>query len=291
MFDIEFNFMEEYITGERWFEFSDVILESGWILKWDENGNETHRSTFQRRDGLEKIEKQKCVIFCKMDYVSEIFPLVVNSKYNHVLITTNCDFTLDEKFYSLKPENIKAWFGSNVDIYRKDLISIPLGLQRIYGGGISFDMTVIDKQLQKEKSINNLLYMCHKTSNNTSKREEITNYLSGKSYVTYKYGIPFAEYIQDVYNHSFVLAPDGNGIDTHRVWEALYLGSIPIVQRSYLTEHFSQSLSMLIVDNPEELTEDYLKEKLEYFKTQKYNFDALKLNYWKKIILNIRDNI
>lgn len=285
------NFLNEYITGERWFEFSDVIAESGWILKWDEHGNETHRSTFQRRVGLENIEKQKCVIFCKMDYVSEIFPLVMKSNYNHVLITSNCDFTLDDTFYSLKPTNIKAWLGSNVNMYRRDLIPIPLALQRVHGGGISFDMTVIDKQLQKEKNINNLVYMCHKINNNKSKREEITNVLTDKSYVTHKYGIPFTEYVEDIYNHHFVLAPEGNGIDCHRTWEALYLGSIPIVQRSYLTEYFSKILPMVIVDDPEDLTEEYLMKKLEYFKNQQYSFDVLKLSYWKNLILNIRDNI
>ena len=27
-----------------------------------------------------------------------------------------------------------------------------------------------------------------------------------------------------------VAAPRGNGLDTHRLWEALYLGCVPIVQ-------------------------------------------------------------
>jgi hypothetical protein len=30
----------------------------------------------------------------------------------------------------------------------------------------------------------------------------------------------------------FVVCPRGNGLDTHRVWEALYLGSIPIIKKS-----------------------------------------------------------
>ena len=30
----------------------------------------------------------------------------------------------------------------------------------------------------------------------------------------------------------FVVCPRGNGLDTHRVWEALYLGAIPIVKKS-----------------------------------------------------------
>ena len=38
------------------------------------------------------------------------------------------------------------------------------------------------------------------------------------------------EYERDLLTSNFVLCPEGNGIDTHRVWEALYSGSIPIVR-------------------------------------------------------------
>jgi hypothetical protein len=31
----------------------------------------------------------------------------------------------------------------------------------------------------------------------------------------------------------YVLSPSGNGIDCHRTWEALFLGSIPVVRREF----------------------------------------------------------
>ena len=34
-------------------------------------------------------------------------------------------------------------------------------------------------------------------------------------------------------NFAFELSPQGNGVDAHRTWEALLLGTIPIVRRSF----------------------------------------------------------
>ena len=44
------------------------------------------------------------------------------------------------------------------------------------------------------------------------------------------YGLPLSEYYQSVIRSRFVLCPSGMGLDTHRLWETLILGSIPIVE-------------------------------------------------------------
>ena len=47
---------------------------------------------------------------------------------------------------------------------------------------------------------------------------------------------PFAEYLKDLRASYLCLSPAGDGIDTHRTWESLYLGTVPVVTRSVLTE-------------------------------------------------------
>ena len=36
------------------------------------------------------------------------------------------------------------------------------------------------------------------------------------------------EYLRTLGQHRFVLSPRGNGLDAHRTWEALMVGTIPI---------------------------------------------------------------
>jgi hypothetical protein len=40
---------------------------------------------------------------------------------------------------------------------------------------------------------------------------------------------PFTMYLDELGSHEYCLCVRGNGIDTHRLWEALYLGVVPII--------------------------------------------------------------
>lgn len=48
-----------------------------------------------------------------------------------------------------------------------------------------------------------------------------------------------ADYLEKLGRHRFSLAPPGNGLDTHRAWESLYLGTLPLVQDSPVTRAFA----------------------------------------------------
>lgn len=68
--------------------------------------------------------------------------------------------------------------------------------------------------------------------------------------------------------HRFVISPPGNGLDTHGTWEALLCGCIPIVPRSDLDPVF-ENLPVWLVDSWDEVTDESLREKDEYFKNRK----------------------
>jgi hypothetical protein len=88
-------------------------------------------------------------------------------------------------------------------------------------------------------------------------------------------------------SYSFVASPPGNGLDTHRTWEAMYLGCVPIVLRSYMTEYFEKlGLPIWIVDSYSELEsldEHYLVKRYEELEFR-FDNEALQFNYWEKII-------
>ena len=60
---------------------------------------------------------------------------------------------------------------------------------------------------------------------------------------------------------AFEVAPQGNGIDTHRVWEALILQTIPIVTSSSLAPLYA-SFPVLILDSWSELEEQGAMDRL-----------------------------
>ena len=65
--------------------------------------------------------------------------------------------------------------------------------------------------------------------------------------------------------YSFVASPPGNGLDCHRTWEAMYLGCVPIVLRSHMTQSYEAlGLPVWLIDSFDELrdlTEEQLQAK------------------------------
>jgi hypothetical protein len=90
--------------------------------------------------------------------------------------------------------------------------------------------------------------------------------------------------------YAFVASPPGNGLDTHRTWEAMYQGCVPVLLRCYLSDSYSNlGLPVWVVDSYGELanlSEEQLKEK--YLQLQpRFSSEALWFDFWKNRIMNI----
>ena len=82
---------------------------------------------------------------------------------------------------------------------------------------------------------------------------------------------------------AFVLSPYGNGMDCHRTWEAIILGSIPIIKSKEFKLLFDD-LPVLNVEKFTDINQKLLDDTIEKFKDRTFNYDKLTLDYWKKII-------
>ena len=91
---------------------------------------------------------------------------------------------------------------------------------------------------------------------------------------------------------AFTLSPAGAGLDCHRTWEALLLGSIPVVLRSPLDELFTR-LPVVIVDDWSEVTPARLRSELDRIARTSFEFSQLELGYWTARIqsLPIREGL
>lgn len=81
--------------------------------------------------------------------------------------------------------------------------------------------------------------------------------------------------------YSFVLSPYGNGMDCHRHWEALILGSILIIKSKEFIKMF-EDLPVLIVNDWREINQKLLDNTIELFKNKTFHYDKLTLEYWKQ---------
>jgi len=94
------------------------------------------------------------------------------------------------------------------------------------------------------------------------------------------------KYLEEIRSSKFVFCPRGNGIDTHRLWETLYMGSIPIVKYEN-THHLFTDLPILFVKDWTEVNQKLLDEKYDEIINKEWNLNKLKLSFWEDFIKKI----
>jgi hypothetical protein len=84
--------------------------------------------------------------------------------------------------------------------------------------------------------------------------------------------------------YSYVAAVRGNGVDTHRLWESLYRGSIPVIKRDLWANSLIQyNLPISLVDDWDEINlSSIISQAPIDFDPQ--STPALWWPYWKALI-------
>jgi len=93
-----------------------------------------------------------------------------------------------------------------------------------------------------------------------------------------------AEVWENMATHQFVISPPGNGIDCHRTWEAIALGSIPIVSKRLSSLYADNGFPVVTVGDNEwaELGSKHGQKRLKEAaaKAPKVMPPAMYLEYW-----------
>lgn len=78
--------------------------------------------------------------------------------------------------------------------------------------------------------------------------------------------------------YRYCVCPEGNGYDTHRLWEALYLKVVPIVKRSpFITcLQRSMNLPMVVLERWEDLNPSALNYQAQWHDTEDIRFTVLR---------------
>ena len=196
---------------------------------------------------------------------------------NYILVTHNSDKSNFEQYAQyLDDKTITAWFGVNLTLEHAKTFVIPIGLANKYW---KHGNTQVIKENSKQNKKDILLYMNIAINTNIKKRQVVFNIFSKKPFCHNAKRKPFSGFIQELSRSKFVLSPEGNGIDCHRTWEALYLGAIPVITHSKIDPVF-KNLPVLIIDNWNQITQEYLERKYLEIKSKKYKMEKLYADYW-----------
>ncbi len=184
------------------------------------------------------------------------------------------------------PSNIKYWFAQNCDVVDDRLIPIPIGIENDEWTGPQKKKEIIISLTNVEIKKPGLAYLNVNRATNYE-RPQIYHLFEDEPWCMteyYKNGDNYTRYARMLRSHKFTFCPEGNGMSTHRPWEALYLGSFPIVRRRVFTTEFAKQLPFLVIDDWKQVTKEFLDRKYEEFSKRKWNYEALKMSWWENLI-------
>ena len=129
---------------------------------------------------------------------------------------------------------------------------------------------IIDEERDK------LLYINLNIKTNPYQRSSIKYLVESqtKNY-TSEGNVSIKKYCEQLQKHIFCLCVPGNGKDTHRVWESIFFGCIPIVEKSPMNDFFSTMFPMLVVDKWSQIDDAFLITEYDKIKNKIWKYDLL----------------
>ena len=178
----------------------------------------------------------------------------------------------------LQIKSITCIYTQNLSIPPHDKLKpLPIGIANsMWAHGNIYKWTLgLQMPLPKKT---HLVYFYFDVNTNVHKRQSCFDIARSKG-VEVQPKRSLSEYIQMLSTCKFAICPEGNGIDTHRFWECLYLKVIPICPRNVVTEYYSKLFPVILLNTWDELN---VEEIGSFYDTCDWsNYDKLfDIRYW-----------
>lgn len=253
IFDIKLN---DIISGDKVIELCDLVIATHQIVDFHKNidkfisvdkiilikdfNNINYKSLSQI---VKKIGKKQIKLFIYTHLFKVLFNIgffdKIDPSYEYILYLHNSDHGFDDSYKTLltKPY-IKFVYAQNINIdydnYNAKTQLLPIGLANsMWPHGDMIELYEVMKNTYLYEKTKNIYININ--PNTYGYRLNVLNKLKEFNYELSS-SKPYKEYLNELSQHYFCLCVRGNGIDTHRFWEALYLGVIPVIINNEETE-------------------------------------------------------
>jgi hypothetical protein len=191
-----------------------------------------------RKNSKKEIVDAKS-IFCsseKLEQMLDEFGDVINAK---VLVLGNSDRDFFEVRSSF-PESVKVVYLQNSHISDGFFQTLPIGIENLRHGRNGL-LNLFRNPVPNRKVAEKILVGPFSPTH--SERMELISWRQIKDErLHFQSEFLTPKTLADLaYSFKYIACPRGNGTDTHRFWEALYRGSIPVVKKS----RWAQSIAEL----------------------------------------------
>ncbi len=244
----------ERISGEKVQERCDYFIGTEYDINYNPYVKEKLLNKWIQADKdytqAKKIFCYTHLLHCNLKQVLDILSKIV------------VDFDIyfgnsDANFYQVhfnelkKIPNLKKVYSQNNTIIDPQVITLPIGLanrQWPHGKQEYLDIPIC-------KSENVFLNFSLDTNPTRKKCKEIL-VSKGLKWIPNN---NYQDYLKILSKHYFCICVEGNGLDTHRFWECLYLKTVPIVLKNDWTRTMEGKVPMILLDSWDSLNVDNLE--------------------------------
>jgi len=197
------------------------------------------------------------LLFCytyHLNYFPHLINLLQKCANPFVLILHNSDEALTQgHVYHLfrNVPKLRHIASQNSEVIHERVLNLPIGIANSMWphGNIQILQTVMQEGIKKDKNV----YFYFNCDTAPAIRNHCRRVVEAKGVPWSGPGKLFTDYLRLLAKHRWCICPEGNGHDTHRLWECLYLGVMPIVLRTPFSEALSRDYPMVMLDRWEDL--------------------------------------
>jgi hypothetical protein len=292
----------EIVTGERLQALADVILLPGMLAFHHrdlQRGSAevikfvSHRELDQRK--LDRVAASRSIFVYTeaIDLFQEhVWPRLTGSDY--VLITHNSDHEVGREqlpWVEHAGERLAHWFAQNLVVEHPKISPLPIGLANRRWPHGNVELLCQAAMETEELPRSELIHAAFDLGTHPDRKRawDALRAAFPEFPRTPCRFLSFAGYLHDLARHRFCACPRGNGIDTHRFWESLYLGVVPVVERSTHAERWArEGVPMVLLDDWSELSRERLEsDPLAKFKAPRPA--CLFLSYYARLLDQLTD--
>jgi hypothetical protein len=309
----------DIITGDRIISLCDFVITTNDIYNYHKNIEQfikpdhiikvqnfknvninTLNGIFEEEISSRTENKKNIKLFIYTHILSDFVENILfklSSKLSYTIYLHNSDHGLEndinfQKLLDCKHVNKVYAQNINCNFNSEKFSLLPIGLANSmwpHGDTLSLYTTMKNSYyLNKTKN----LYV-NINPNTFAYRKNILEQVNNERFFVSK-GKPFKEYLQELSTHRFSLCVRGNGLDTHRFNESLYLGVIPVIINNKFTNmnnhvQYMRSLNIPFYEitsesldkySDEFFNEDLYKKIIQKCGSSIYNLPQLKLSYY-----------
>lgn len=218
----------EIVCGEQFMAICDVFVGSAQSMDANPNNRQLQPCMVDiaQPKAVESHLRLAQSVFVKTDDLHVFYQHYGHAVQNKTVVSHNSDHALDDS-YGPYIGLARRHYGQNCLLRHEAILPLPIGIEnRQWVDHTLFHRVRQRTDIRKEK----LLYFFFSLATHPS-RPLCYDILNKKEGCIWNQPLAKEDYFVELKKHRYAVCPRGNGLDTHRLWECLYLDVIPIMLR------------------------------------------------------------